>query len=134
MFVAGIGLGLSSSPLIVAVQSVVGWDRRGVVTATNMFFRSIGSAVGAAVFGAIANTTLASRFAAPPPGLEGGVPTDVDSTTAALSQGGAVAEYARESLHAASHGVFVATAATAVVIALAVAIMPGRAEPLRFDD
>ncbi len=134
MFVTGIGLGLSSSPLIVAVQSVVGWDRRGVVTATNMFARSIGSAVGAAVFGAIANTTLAARFASPPPGLEGDVPADVDSTTAALSQGGAVAEYARESLHAASHGVFLATAVTAVVIALAVAAMPRRAERLRFDD
>ena len=133
MFVTGIGLGLSSSPLIVAVQSVVGWDRRGVVTATNMFARSIGSAVGAAVFGAIANTTLAGRFASPPAGLED-VPTDVDSTTAALSQGGAVAEYARESLHAASHGVFIATAVTAVVIAVAVAAMPRRTERLRFDD
>jgi hypothetical protein len=99
-----------------------------------MFARSIGSAVGAAVFGAIANTTLAARFASPPPGLEGDVPADVDSTTAALSQGGAVAEYARESLHAASHGVFLATAVTAVVIALAVAAMPRRAERLRFDD
>ncbi|ADB75219.1 putative multidrug resistance protein MdtD [Geodermatophilus obscurus DSM 43160] len=134
MFVTGIGLGLSSSPLIVAVQSVVGWNRRGVVTATNMFARSIGSAVGAAVFGAIANTTLAGRFASPPAGLEGDVPTDVDGTTAALSRGGAVAEYARESLHAASHGVFIATAVTAVVIAVAVAAMPRRTERLRFDD
>ncbi|SHG15471.1 drug resistance transporter, EmrB/QacA subfamily [Geodermatophilus nigrescens] len=134
MFVTGLGLGLSSSPLIVAVQSVVGWDRRGVVTATNMFSRSMGSALGAAVFGAIANTTLAARFAAPPAGLDGEVPTDVDSTTAALGQGGAVADFARESLHAASHGVFVATAVTAVVIALAVLAMPGRTEPLHFDD
>ncbi|WP_369255007.1 MDR family MFS transporter [Geodermatophilus amargosae] len=134
MFVTGLGLGLSSSPLIVAVQSVVGWDRRGVVTGTNMFSRSIGSAVGAAVFGAIANTTLAARFASPPPGLEGELPTDVDATTTALSQGGAVAEYARESLHAASHGVFLATAVTAVVIAVAVAAMPRRTRPLRFDD
>jgi EmrB/QacA subfamily drug resistance transporter len=134
MFVTGLGLGLSSSPLIVAVQSVVGWDRRGVVTATNMFSRSMGSALGAAAFGAIANTTLAARFASPPPGLDGEVPADVDSTTAALGQGGAVADFARESLHAASHGVFVATAVTAVVIALAVLAMPRRAETLRFDD
>ena len=67
-FVIGLGLGLTSSPSIVAVQSVVGWDRRGVVTGTNMFFRSIGSAVGAAVFGAIANTTLDLRFADAPAG------------------------------------------------------------------
>ena len=34
--VLGFGLGLTTSPTIVAVQSVVGWDRRGVVTAANM--------------------------------------------------------------------------------------------------
>ena len=134
MFITGVGLGLSSSPVVVAVQSVVGWERRGVVTATNMFSRSIGSAVGAAVFGAIANTTLAARFASPPAGLEGELPTDVDSTTAALAGGGAVAEFARTSLHDASHGVFIATGVTALVIALAVASMPRRAEPLVFDD
>ena len=62
-FVVGVGLGLPVQPRVVAVQSVVGWDRRGVVTGTNMFSRSIGSAVGAAVFGAIANATLACHFA-----------------------------------------------------------------------
>ena len=36
-FVVGVGLGFLSSPVVVAVQSVVGWDRRGVVTGTNMF-------------------------------------------------------------------------------------------------
>ncbi|SDW54946.1 drug resistance transporter, EmrB/QacA subfamily [Amycolatopsis xylanica] len=60
-FILGIGLGLLSSPTVVAVQSTVGWDKRGVVTATNMFCRSLGSAVGAAMFGAIANATLANE-------------------------------------------------------------------------
>jgi MFS family permease len=60
-FVLGVGLGLTASPTMVAVQSVVGWERRGVVTAANMFSRSLGSAVGAAVFGAVANATLAGR-------------------------------------------------------------------------
>ncbi|WP_370949688.1 MDR family MFS transporter [Amycolatopsis sp. cg5] len=60
-FILGIGLGLLSSPTVVAVQSTVGWDKRGVVTATNMFCRSLGSAVGAAMFGAIANATLAGE-------------------------------------------------------------------------
>ena len=32
MFVTGLGMGLSSSPVVVAVQSVVGWEHRGVVT------------------------------------------------------------------------------------------------------
>ena len=54
-------MGLVASPTLIAAQSSVGWDERGVVTANNLFFRSIGSAVGVAVFGAIANTTLGSQ-------------------------------------------------------------------------
>ncbi len=36
-FVMGVGLGLLSTPLIVRLRSVVGWNRRGVVTGSNMF-------------------------------------------------------------------------------------------------
>ena len=68
-FVTGVGLGFSSIALLVAVQSVVGWNRRGVVTGANMFSRSIGSAVGVAVFGSIANTTLADKLRHPPAAL-----------------------------------------------------------------
>ncbi len=54
-FVIGLGMGLSATPSLIAAQTSVGWQQRGVVTGTNMFFRSTGSAVGVAVFGAIAN-------------------------------------------------------------------------------
>jgi EmrB/QacA subfamily drug resistance transporter len=60
-FVLGVGLGLISVSTVVAVQSTVGWARRGVVTGTNMFIRTLGSAVGVAVFGSIANGRLAHR-------------------------------------------------------------------------
>ncbi|HET7567197.1 MAG TPA: MDR family MFS transporter [Gaiellaceae bacterium] len=60
-FVLGAGLGFASTSTVVAVQSVVGWDRRGVVTGSNMFIRTLGSAVGVAVFGSIANGRLAHR-------------------------------------------------------------------------
>ena len=55
-FVVGLGLGLVATPALIAAQSSVRWNERGVVTGTNMFARSIGSAVGVAVFGAIANS------------------------------------------------------------------------------
>nr|WP_123308384.1 MDR family MFS transporter [Cellulomonas sp. PhB143] len=58
-FVVGLGLGLVAAPSTIAAQSSVGWGERGVVTGTNMFSRSIGSAVGVAVFGALANGVLA---------------------------------------------------------------------------
>jgi EmrB/QacA subfamily drug resistance transporter len=57
-FVTGIGLGFSSVSTVVAAQSVVGWERRGVVTGANMFIRSLGSAVGVALFGSIVNSQL----------------------------------------------------------------------------
>jgi EmrB/QacA subfamily drug resistance transporter len=60
----GLGLGLSATPALIAVQSSVGREERGVVTGANLFSRSIGSAVGVAVFGAIANSVLSGRTGA----------------------------------------------------------------------
>jgi len=129
MFVTGLGMGLSSSPLVVAVQSVVGWERRGVVTGTNMFFRSMGSAVGAAAFGAIANTVLADRFASEHlPGHAG-----VDATTKLLAGPAQVARFARSALYDASHHVFVALAIATAATAFAIALIPRRTTLLEFD-
>lgn len=58
-FVMGFGMGLAVTPALVAAQSSVDWGERGVVTGTNMFARSAGSAVGVAVLGAIANGIFA---------------------------------------------------------------------------
>jgi MFS family permease len=60
-FVIGLGFGFSAVPTLVAAQSSVGWSERGVVTGANMFARSIGQSVGAAVLGAVANAVIASR-------------------------------------------------------------------------
>jgi len=48
-------MGLAATPFLLAAQSSVLWDGRGVVTGTNLFGRSMGSAVGVAIFGAIAS-------------------------------------------------------------------------------
>ncbi len=96
-FVVGFGFGWSAVPTMIAAQSSVGWSERGVVTGANMFSRSIGSAVGAAIFGAIANGVIAARG--------GG---ENDPVTVAL----------------ASTGVFIGIAVTAVIIVLAVLAMP----------
>ena len=54
-FVIGAGLGLVASPSLIAAQSSVGWNERGVVTGANLFSRSMGSAVGVAALGALVN-------------------------------------------------------------------------------
>ena len=58
--VIGLGFGFSAVPTLVAAQASVGWQERGVVTGANMFARSIGQAVGAAVLGAVANAVIAN--------------------------------------------------------------------------
>ena len=56
--VIGAGMGLTVSPTLISAQSSVGWRERGVVTANNLFLRSVGSSVGVAGFGALANAVL----------------------------------------------------------------------------
>jgi EmrB/QacA subfamily drug resistance transporter len=100
-FVIGLGMGLVATPTLIAAQSSVEWHQRGVVTGANMFFRSMGSAVGVAVFGAIANATL-------------------DSHGTALQSG----QVAAAPLSHAVHHVFVAVLVLAVLTVAAVALMP----------
>ncbi|WP_454809422.1 MFS transporter [Paenarthrobacter nitroguajacolicus] len=59
-FVVGLGLGVVATPSLIAAQTSVEWNERGVVTGTNLFARSIGSSIGVAVFGAIANAIYAN--------------------------------------------------------------------------
>jgi EmrB/QacA subfamily drug resistance transporter len=102
-FVVGLGLGLSASPTIIAAQSAVDWAERGVVTGTNVFARSMGSAVGIAVFGAVVNASLGDRIGAHPSTAEAIPPSALDL---------------------ALHQVFVSAAVVAVLLLVAVALMP----------
>ncbi len=116
-FVIGAGFGFVASPGIIAAQSSVPWNERGVVTGANLFARSIGSAVGVAVFGAIANGILAASTGDP----AGGVP-DLDLLSP-------------EAIIAAAGAVFVAVAVCAVLSIAAAVLMPtARVEDLEFGD
>jgi MFS family permease len=105
-FVLGLGFGLVISPTLISAQSAVDWERRGVVTGTNVFARSMGSALGIAVFGAIANSSLSQ-----------GVGGHISSTASAIPA---------SVLEPALHKVFLAAGVVAVLVAAAVLIMPNR--------
>lgn len=62
-FLMGVGLGLLNTTFIVAIQSSVPWEQRGVATASNMLMRNLGNAVGAALLGGLLNLHLASSLA-----------------------------------------------------------------------
>ncbi len=136
-FVVGVGLGYTSSPTLVAVQSAVDWQRRGVVTGTNLFARSLGSAVGVAVFGAIANASLARQFAHPSVAVDGRLPTTADDAALALDRDSgataAVRDFVRDALSNATHEVFIGVAVLAVVMLAAVLVMPRRVSSLEFE-
>ncbi|QWT25397.1 MFS transporter [Subtercola sp. PAMC28395] len=84
-FVVGLGLGLTATPALIAAQSSVPWNERGVVTGTNLFARSIGSAVGVAIFGAIANGIYAAHSV----GAGSGAGSQHDPAVIALASGSA---------------------------------------------
>ena len=137
-FVTGIGMGFASISILVAVQSVVGWNRRGVVTGANMFTRSLGSAVGVAVFGSIANTTLADRFRHPPASLAGKLPHTVDTATIAFAHGTRrdpqVVAYTRHALFSATHRIFWALVVAALLGLVTQLLLPRKVQSLVFPD
>jgi MFS family permease len=59
MLVLGLGLGMVMQVLIVALQNSVDHRDLGIATSSNAFFRSLGSAFGSALFGAILSGRLA---------------------------------------------------------------------------
>lgn len=61
-FIVGVGMGLTSTTFIVAIQSAVSWEQRGVATAANSFMRNLGNTVSAAFLGGILNSQLLKYF------------------------------------------------------------------------
>jgi EmrB/QacA subfamily drug resistance transporter len=64
----GIGMGLVSITLVVAVQTAIEPARRGVATSGLLFFRNVGATLGVALMGATLTARLGMRLA----GLEAG--------------------------------------------------------------
>jgi hypothetical protein len=131
MLLLGAALGLFQLPLIVGVQSTVGWSERGTTTASVLFCRQVGQSLGAALFGAVANGVLASRLAdAPVPGLPG----DLDAISHALDDPGALsaagADHLRRAVDAAVDQVYLGAAAAAAVALLVLVFVAPRRFPI----
>ena len=98
----------------------------------------MGSAVGVAVFGAIANTTLANRFAHPPAALAGQLPPSADATSLVLGghpdPASPVDAFVREVLYAATHQVFVVMFVVSILTVGAVLLMPRRTAQLFVEE
>jgi predicted MFS family arabinose efflux permease len=62
MVILGAGIGLTMQTLILAVQNAVDVTELGVATSSVSFFRSMGGAIGVALFGAVFNSLLAQKL------------------------------------------------------------------------
>lgn len=61
-FWIGVGMGLTSTAFLVAIQNSVPYALRGSATASNMFMRNFGNTIGAALFGAVLNRSITHYF------------------------------------------------------------------------
>lgn len=125
MLALGAALGLFQLPLIVGVQSTVGWSERGTATASVLFCRQTGQTVGAALFGAVANGVLASRL---------GGASDLDSVTRALDSGGTAPDATRRAIADAVHAVYLGASCAAALAFLALWLLAPRRFPVLEDD
>ena len=116
--IIGTGLGLSTTPMLIAVQSSVVWTRRGIATATNMFVRSFGSVVGLAVMGAIINHATAAY------GSQASTNQALD-IHARHGVATSVLGHIHDALFQGLHWAFVAALVAAAAGALVVVNMPG---------
>lgn len=137
--VMGAGLGLVNTPLVVGVQSVVGWNRRGVVTSAYMFAQQLGEAIGAAIFGSVANSALAGWLHHAPASIASQLPASLNAASAVLGGGAhslshAAASYIQQGLYLATHQVFVGLTLVAIAGLVVVLITPRSFARLRFSD
>lgn len=125
----GAGFGLLSTPLLVGVQSTVGWNRRGTVTGANIFSRYLGQTLGAAIFGALFNNALRARLIGAPAELRAQLPQHVDAVIDAL-HGAQLSlpaqEYLREAIRDATGLVYAGLSVIAVCTLLVLFVAPRR--------
>ncbi|MFI7099725.1 MFS transporter [Streptomyces sp. NPDC050161] len=137
MLALGAALGLFQLPLIIGVQSSVGYAERGTATASILFCRQVGQSIGAALFGALANTTLNDRLAHAPSDIRPGLPGDLDAVSHALEHAGGLtvraADYLRRSVALTVDHVYLGAAAAAALALIALLLLAPRRFPVHAD-
>jgi EmrB/QacA subfamily drug resistance transporter len=118
--VIGAGMGTLNTPLLIMIQSVVGWEDRGAVTALNQFSRTIGGAVGVALMGILLESRIHAGAVAH--GLDPQTYSDpLRFTINATAQSGAGRALVTSGVQALEW-VFVGLSAVALVIAIGIVL------------
>ncbi len=137
MLALGAALGLFQLPLIVGVQSTVGWSERATATSSILFCRQVGQSMGAALFGAVANSVLSARLRSAPPAVrrQGGLPKTLDGVAPALRHADALtADYLRRAVSAAVTHVYQGSAIAAGLALVVLLVVTPRHFPVLPDE
>ncbi len=122
----GLGMGFCNQTLLIAVQSSVGWNERGIATASILFLRTIGQVLGASIGGAILNFGVAHLASGSDQALnrllDPATRGTIDPKTA-LSLSHAI--------EASLHNVYVIAGLLALVVLTAMLTLPSRLSPER---
>jgi EmrB/QacA subfamily drug resistance transporter len=122
----GIGMGFCNTAFIVSTQASVGWNERGMATSSMMFMRMVGSAVGAAVFGAIVNFGIHRQL----PEAGDAVNRLMQPAARQMLDAGELARLT-EAIASSVHVVYVIAGLVAVVSLLLALALPARLSPTR---
>lgn len=120
----GLGFGFVNGVFIIATQSSVGWEERGRATASNIFLRQLGQAIGTALFGAVFNLGIYARI---PDAGDAVARMMIASTRAALPP----LEAARDAtaMAAALHPIFLILALAALALLACALALPPKLRP-----
>lgn len=119
--VLGAGFGFASISTLLAAQSAVGWEHRGVVTSATQFARNIGGTLGVSIAGAIFTAGVAAVGGA---GLN---PNDLLAPDVRASLPLAELGLLQAALAGALHSVYVLFAGVSLVVAVVAVLLPGGA-------
>jgi EmrB/QacA subfamily drug resistance transporter len=129
MVVLGMGMGLVMQVLILVIQNTVDWTDLGVATSAATFFRTMGGAVGVAVFGAVMNSQVRRHLTQLLGGEVSVGPSQLGSPEQIRALPGPVEQAVQEAFARGLQAVFLWSIPLALVALLLVLMM--REEPLR---
>lgn len=117
MATIGFGLGFLATPYLVAVQTAVPWNRRGVATSSNQFFRTIGGSIMVAVLGAVLNARMRQQL-----GPDGNANLALQPVEAGIDP--VLLARVREALSAGLHTIFLICLAMGIVALIIAVFFP----------
>jgi EmrB/QacA subfamily drug resistance transporter len=117
--VLGFGFGFYTVTTVLAAQTAVGWEHRGVVTSASQFARNIGGTVGVSIAGAIFAAGVAAAAGA---GIN---PNDLLAPATRASLSGSDLAFLQNLLASALRSVYVLFIGMAILATAVAAFLPG---------